>query len=71
MVLSIPNQFFLSSGEHSPELPSCNSFPSQLKTALFWELDPPPALPSGIAAQGYSLPMWHQAQWVLGKCILA
>lgn len=40
--LAIPNQFFLSSWEHSPELPSCHSFPSQLKTALFGEPDPPP-----------------------------
>lgn len=61
--LAIPNQFFLSSWEHSPELPSCHSFPSQLKTALFWEPDPP----RGVAAQGHSLLMWHQAQWVLGK----
>lgn len=38
--LAIPNQFFLSSWEHSPELPSCHSFPSQSKAALFWKLDP-------------------------------
>lgn len=65
--LTIPNQFFLSSWEHSPELPSCHSFPSQLKAALFGELDPS----RGVAAQRHSLLMWHQAQWVLGKCTLA
>lgn len=44
--LAILNQFFLSSWEHSPELPSCHSLPGQLKAALFWEREllPPPPL---------------------------
>lgn len=39
--LAILNQFFLSSWDHFPELPSCRSLPGPLKAVLFWDTGPP------------------------------